>query len=151
MFQQKLCPVPAHTIALFQSVLVIWQCSDYLLMSTALLLLHHVKRIRTSSLLQSHWKKLQPGQFIAATYDNCWYIGCVTERSDQHKDVFVKFMQRTSANILSWPRREDKCWIPYTHVLCCLSAPLPSGSSARQYRYDEQTIRDINLHFEAFC
>lgn len=92
-------------------------------------------------------EKLQP----AATYDNCWYIGCVTERSDQHEDVFVKFMQRTSANILSWPRREDKCWIPYTHVLCCLSAPLPSGSSARQYRYDEQTIRDINLHFEAFC
>ena len=78
-----------------------------------------------------------PGQFVAVIYDNDWYIGCIIERSDEDQDILVKFMNKSRTNILTWPRRDDTCWVPITNLLCFLSPPMMYGSSARQYRYDE--------------
>jgi len=85
---------------------------------------------------------LHPGQFVCVTYDKDWYIGLITERSDEQKDILVKFMSRTRGNMFLWPRRDDICWVPFTNVLCCMSAPTLCGSTARQYSYsDEQVLK----------
>jgi len=65
--------------------------------------------------------------------------------------MYLLNLCRRHHQTLSWPHCEDKCWIPPTHVFCCLPAPVPSGSSARQYRYDEQTVSDINKRCQTFC
>ena len=46
---------------------------------------------------------LQPGQYVACRYDQQWYVGAITQRSEIHKDVYVKFMARNKQT-LSWPQ-----------------------------------------------
>ena len=49
--------------------------------------------------------KYSPGKYVACKYDQDWYIGMITERSDRNNDVFVKFMKRAKvSNSLSWPK-----------------------------------------------
>ena len=50
------------------------------------------------------------GCYVAAVYDEQWYVGMITERSHVHHDVVINFMthnQRT--NVFSWPQRKDEC------------------------------------------
>jgi hypothetical protein len=42
----------------------------------------------------------------------------------------------------SWPQREDKCLIPFVHVLCTVPAPSLYGKSGQQYRL-QNTVTDI--------
>ena len=70
---------------------------------------------------------------MAVVYDNDWYIGCTLERSDEHQDILMKFMNKSKTKILIWPHRDDICWVPITNELCTLSPPMMYGSSARQY------------------
>jgi len=73
----------------------------------------------------------QTGKYIACTYDDKWYVGNIVDRSDANSDILVSFMNRTVGNKLSWPRREDKCWIPFQHIYyvllkhCMLTVTLP--------------------------
>ena len=92
---------------------------------------------------------LHPGQFVAVVYDTDWFIGCITEHSDEHQDILVKFMNRTPTNRLTWPHREDICWIPFTNVLCNLPLPMLSGSSARQYIYDDEHFDNCKKLFDS--
>lgn len=44
---------------------------------------------------------LQPGKYVACTYDQVWYAGCVLELSEEHNDVLVSFMRRSDSGLLS--------------------------------------------------
>ena len=35
---------------------------------------------------------LYPGKYVACIYDQDWYIGVITEHSNENKDVYIKFM-----------------------------------------------------------
>ena len=93
----------------------------------------------------------QPGKYIACIYDDDWFIGSIVERSDEHGDVYVKFMKRVN-NILTWPsdQRQIPCWVPFQHIICCVSAPGIYGRSARQYKLeqkDHENILSLLPHF----
>ncbi len=103
---------------------------------------HEVKTI--SSIPDLHL-----GQYVAVVYDSDWFIGCITERSDEHQDILVKFMSRSHTNKLTWPRRDDICWVPFVNVLCCLPPPRLCGSSARQYCYDDAQFANCKKQFDA--
>ena len=75
----------------------------------------------------------QPGMYVACIYDNCWYIGNIVELSDINSDVLVSFMKRRDTK-LSWPHREDKCWIPLQHIICVVDVPQPESQAAQQYQ-----------------
>ena len=79
---------------------------------------------------------LQPGQYIACMYDRQWYISCITEHSEEHSDILVNFTKHSSTGLLSWPSasRQDKCWVPYQHIICLASASELQGHSARFYK-----------------
>lgn len=79
----------------------------------------------------------QPGRYVACTYDNEWLIGNVVERSDSNNDALINFMQRKEQTRLFWPRKADRCWVPFQHILCTVDVPLVEGSSARQYKLSQ--------------
>lgn len=70
----------------------------------------------------------QPGKYVACTYDNQWHVGNVVERSDTNNNVLVNFMKRKEDMKLQWPRKMDRCWVPFVHVLCTIDVPLAEGS-----------------------
>jgi hypothetical protein len=38
--------------------------------------------------------QLCPGKYVAAAYDNDWYIGCIIAYNDEECDILVQFMER---------------------------------------------------------
>ena len=46
-------------------------------------------------------EQLQPGQYVACMYDTLWYVGCITEHSEEHNDVLVNFMKHSNSELLS--------------------------------------------------
>jgi len=91
----------------------------------------------------------QPGQYVSAVYDKEWYIGVIVARSEENEDVQVKFMKRPSMK-LSWPRHEDKYWMPFDHVLLVIPAPELQSQGARQYELDDKSFESIKLLFERY-
>ena len=87
-----------------------------------------------SQILREGEDVYQPGRFVACTYDNLWHIGNIAERSDANRDLLINFMKRKEDTRLSWPRKADKCWVPFLHMLCTVDVPMVEGTSARQYR-----------------
>ena len=91
--------------------------------------------------------QFQAGKYIAAVYSNNWYIGLISERSDQHEDVHVKFMKRNKrSNILTWAET-DECWVPLVNILRIVPTPTVVGQSVRQYRLDKITIDSCMAQF----
>jgi hypothetical protein len=80
--------------------------------------------------------QLRPSKYVADAY-NDWYIGCIIAHNDEECDILVIFIERKGKDILtfSWPQREDKCHIPFVHVLCTVPAPSFYGRSKQQYRH----------------
>ena len=79
------------------------------------------------------------GVYVACVYDHDrkWFVGMILERCEEKFDVLVKFMHPAESHNLAWPSRPDICWIPLSHVLCCLcslSAPTLQGSRARRLK-----------------
>ena len=96
----------------------------------------------------------QPGQYIAAVYDQTWYIGVIVDRSDEAEDIQVKFMtstQRSGSYRLTWPRHDDICWIPFQHVICIVPAPQTFGSGARQYQLDDSMLKIVKAKFSSYA
>lgn len=90
------------------------------------------------------------GQYVAAVYDNQWYIGIVTEQSEEHGDVTINFMSRNSdTNILTWPSRKDECAVPPSNVLCTIKAPISTGSSGRHYKLSLDALSFVLQKYDA--
>ena len=66
---------------------------------------------------------LYPGKCVACIYDQDWYIGVITERSNENKDVCVKFMKRNNL-VLTWPQSlKNECWILLNDVILIINPP----------------------------
>ena len=74
------------------------------------------------------------GVYVATVYDHDrkWFVGMILERCEEKVDVLVKFMHPAQSQKLAWPSRPDICWVPLSHVLCCLSVPTLQGRSAQK-------------------
>lgn len=91
----------------------------------------------------------QVGKYVAAVYSNDWYIGLISERSEQHADVHVKFMKRNKRNNnLTWTAT-DECWVPLINILRVVPTPSVVGQSARQYRLATDIIDNCVAKFSA--
>ena len=97
-------------------------------------------------------EQLQPGQYVACMYDTLWYVGCITEHSEEHNDVLVNFMKHSNSELLSQPfaSRQDKCWVPYQHIVCLVSAPELQGHSARFYKLKLEDVAQVQERLPRF-
>ena len=77
-------------------------------------------------------------------------MGMILERCEEKVDVLVKFMHPAQSQKLAWPSRPYICWVPLSHVLCCLSVPTLQGRSARQYAISTDQFQSIESLFQKF-
>ena len=98
------------------------------------------------------FKQLPPGKYVACVYDREWYVGCIVECSEQHGDVMVNFMKRSTSGLFYWPppSKKDECWVPLQHIICLISAPELQGHIARFYKLDPKDARTIEQNLPAF-
>ena len=100
-----------------------------------------------SKSLHTNLTLFQPGKYVACLYNQQWHIGVIHERCEEENDVYVKFMKKSSGEVLSWPQNvTDECWIPFQDILCIVEAPKPQGHSVRNYKLlssDMDLIRSI--------
>lgn len=91
--------------------------------------------------------KAQVGQYVAAVYDNAWYLAIVLEISGENDDILLAFMKpKGPARSFSWPRRKDQCWVPSTHVLTKISGL--TTVTGRQYKLQQEELRNITDTFQ---
>jgi hypothetical protein len=96
-------------------------------------------------------QNITPGQYVAAVYDGKWYIGMVTEWSQEHGDVVINFMTRNvDSNTITWPSRKDECAVPLENVFHVVPAPVTMGSSGRQYKLVPEVLEDVLRKFSSF-
>ena len=70
-------------------------------------------------------KNVRQGGYVVAIYDNNWYIGFITETDADSGDTKVNFMNpKGPAAYFDFPNHEDVCWIPTSHLLCCIEPPV---------------------------
>ena len=100
-----------------------------------------------SKSLHTNLTLFQPGKYVACLYNQQWHIGVIHERCEEENDVYVKFMKKSSGEVLSWPQNvTDECWIPFQDILCIVEAPKPQGHSVQNYKLlssDMDLIRSI--------
>ena len=106
--------------------------------------IHNIYKFKNSTLSLKSETIHQPGKYIACFYDRDWYIGLILECSFQDKDVKVKFMQRKELN-LQWTN-DIVLWVPFTKVICRISAPSAKGQSGREFMLDKTDYNRIMTH-----
>ena len=80
--------------------------------------------------------------FVVCSYDEEYWIGLIDEVDEEHDDVKVKFMHPSyPARSFSWPKRDDKCFVPIVNVACIIRAPMTI--TGRQYKLDDKDIEAI--------
>ena len=108
----------------------------------------------TQKQLKRSYSLYQPGMYAATVYDKNWFVGLVTARSDEYDDVEVSFMRQAQEhenNIFTWPRLEDKCWVPFQQILSALPTPSAVSSGARHYKLDKDCIETILKKFNIYA
>ena len=98
-YNQKQCVEPALTTVLFQFRKINWKCVEFL---KTLFTLVNVRPREEVSILTHDYSTFQPGKYIACLYDGAWYVGYIRNRSEEHKDIEVEFMNR-KGDAVSWP------------------------------------------------
>jgi hypothetical protein len=64
--------------------------------------------------------------YVAATYENDWFIREVLQVSD--KGIQVKFMKKKGKNSMSWPTNDDILLMDFVNIICKVSNPVPVSS-----------------------
>lgn len=77
----------------------------------------------------------QKGNWVAVEYDDIVYPGEITNIWDNQVEVIV--MHPVSTNVYKWPATEDKHIYPLCDILKCILPPIPMGSRAAFFRFED--------------
>ena len=89
------------------------------------------------------------GDWVAAAYDDKWYVGKVLAVDLADNDAHISFMQDSTKQpgFIKWPTPADKLWIQFKSVLAVIEPPIPCGKSQRQYKLNGDTVSMIESLF----
>jgi hypothetical protein len=82
--------------------------------------------------------------FVAAVYENRWYIGRVVELDNLECEI--SFMAK-SKNLFKWLNSPDEVWIRIDAILCKISEPMTTGRSQRMFRIQADEEEKIERLF----
>lgn len=89
-------------------------------------------------------------KFVAAIYDNQWWLGKILWVSEKHRDAKIKFMRPSGpSSSYSWPNHTDVCWVPYENILMNVPNPSISISTGRLYTFGSDIIISIQKLFKS--
>ena len=82
------------------------------------------------------------GDWIAAVYDDKWYVGEVLEVDKTDGDANVSFMHSSSKNVamLKKPNQPDELWVMFGSILAIFEPPCPHGKTRRQFKLNSDTV-----------
>jgi hypothetical protein len=94
---------------------------------------------------------LRLGNYVAAIYDQDWYVGLVEEVDEERKECQLNFMhpKNPTGNVM-WPSRADRCLTPIEQVLAVIEVPGSSSKSARTYNIKENELEIISKLFNDY-
>ena len=129
-----------------------WQCYDLRKIQNIQTETNEIKQNNEDSdkakeVEQEH--RIQPsvGDYVAAVYQNQWYIGKVIEFDED--EVNIDFMEQAGkvATNFKWPALKDELWVPVNDILLVISQPTTSGKSQRLYKLGGEIVDNIEICF----
>ncbi|WAR14247.1 hypothetical protein MAR_004352 [Mya arenaria] len=87
-------------------------------------------------------ENLKEKEYVVIVYNDCRYIGQVTEIDDEDDEVEVNCMEECGkvSGRYRWPRNTDKIWLKRNDVLKVIEAPRPTGKTQRIFSVNENTL-----------
>ena len=70
------------------------------------------KAVGLSQNTQEPLMKMSVNNYVAAVYEEKWYVGKILSIDNSDKTVEISFMER-KINLYQWPRRSDKLWVTH--------------------------------------
>lgn len=87
------------------------------------------------------------GEYVAAVYENEWYVGKIVKVDAIEGEVEIKFME-TKNNAYQWPKREDRIWVSNANVLCTVNSPQKTNKP-KLFTFSDSDIERCSKLFEA--
>lgn len=88
---------------------------------------------------------LKNGCYVAAIYDERWYVGVILEISEENADARIKFMHnKVGINNFFWPSRDDICFIPFAKIISLIEIPVLAASTGRNYKINSYHFGELD-------
>ena len=71
-----------------------------------------------------------------------WYIGNITDVSNEFGDVFVDFM-KTKGKSFTWPSKKDQCCISTFNVISIIITLVASCHGAHSYKILDDEFQNV--------
>lgn len=90
------------------------------------------------------------GDWVAAVYDDKWYVAKVLAVDLAENDAHISFMHNSTkqAGFIKWPTPAKKIWMDFKSVLAVIEPPVPCGKTQRQYKLNGDTVSMIESLFD---
>ena len=91
----------------------------------------------------------QEDDFVAAVYQQQWYIGKVLSVDPIDDEVELSFMERKKM-LYQWPRNSDILWVEARDILGIVETPKPTGKTKRMFQLTSSDSERISLLYNEF-
>ena len=117
------------------------------------------KRISSDQLMHGQYEfgarptninEIKENKYVAAVYDEDWYIGLVEEVDKNKQECMINFMHPKMSGNINWPRRPDKCMTPISSILTPIDVPASTSIASRSYSISKQELEKINEMYADF-
>ena len=84
---------------------------------------------------------VQSDDFVAAIYDNRWFIRKIEEIDNTDNEILVNFNTCCKTSNFKWSTKRDEIWICHDQILCKIDPPIVHGTckSKRMYKLPNDT------------
>ena len=91
------------------------------------------------------------GNYVACIYDQNWWIGVITDNSEEYDDYKVKFMHPCGpTKYFIWPAIDDLTWVPKDHILQSITAPTCISQRGNKYTITDADNAIVTKNFKVF-
>ena len=90
-------------------------------------------------------------KYVAAKYDDKWYLGVIEGQNFAEKELDIKFMHPNGpSSAYTWPIYEDRCTLPLKEIIGILREnPKPTNARASQFSIGRNSSAKIELLFQS--
>ena len=94
---------------------------------------------------------IRVGNYVAALYDDDWYVGLVEELDLEKRECMINFMHpKMPTGYVNWPPRADRCLTPASRILTVIDVPSSTSIASRTYRVKKEEHTRITKLFSDF-
>jgi hypothetical protein len=95
----------------------------------------------------SHNQAYAVNTYVAAMYNNRWYMAKILKYDETDGEYFISFMIEGKKSF-KWPSTADTVWIQEEEILCSVRDPVKTGKTRNIYKFDEEDIDRVMGFFK---